>query len=127
MITHGLVTSILDGNNSLLAGCTKDVVTKLQKVQNAAARLIYQHKHVRGVTSLRKKLHWLGVRERIIYKVCVMTHKALYSESAPRYLKDLLVIRRNSRNLRQSGVQLQLPRAAPNYNEVTFKYIAPAL
>ena len=36
-----------------------------------------------------RKCHWLPIRERIIYKLCLMVHKCLFG-SAPACLKEMM-------------------------------------
>ena len=58
----------LDYCNSLLAGVADVYLRRLQSVQNAAARLVsgaHRHDHI---TPVLVDLHWLPVRQRIIYK-----------------------------------------------------------
>jgi len=79
----------LDYCNSLLAGCNKQLVDKLQRVLNRAARVIFggdRRKHVTPL--LRDKLHWLRARERITFKLCLLVYKAR-NGMAPNYTQDL--------------------------------------
>jgi len=81
-----LVTRPYDYCNSLLAGVAGVYLQRLQSVQNAAAR------GLRGSSSrpVLDSLHWLPVRQRIIYKTAVLVWKCLH-DAAPRYLADLCV------------------------------------
>jgi len=59
-------------------------------VQNAAACLVsgaHRHDHI---TPVLAGLHWLPVRQRIIYKTAVLVWKCLH-DAAPHYLADLCV------------------------------------
>ena len=58
---------------------------RLQSVLNARARLIFQLRRSDHVTDA---LHWLGVPERIQYKIAILTYKVLH-DTAPRYLGPL--------------------------------------
>jgi len=60
-----LVTSRLDYCNSVLARLTACTVNILQRVQNAAARLIRQLKPHEHVTPSLQRLHWLPVKQRV--------------------------------------------------------------
>ena len=76
-------------NNSLLLGLQKEKLTRLQRVQNAAARLIAGLRKKDHITPTLKRLHWLPIEQRIIYKVLVLVYKALSGEG-PLYLQELL-------------------------------------
>ena len=78
--------------NSVLVGVTQREIDRLQKVQNAAARLVHGGHRFSHVTPLlRDKRHWLRVRQRIKYKLCLIVHKAFHGRS-PAYIKDLVVL-----------------------------------
>ena len=74
------------------AGAPKTVTDKLQRVLNAAARVVSDtRKFDRGLTSLlHDELHWLDVPERVAYKMGVMVYHCLHGQ-APRYLADHLI------------------------------------
>ena len=89
-IVHSYVTSRLDQNNSLLSGVPEmGLLSKLQKVQNAAAKLILGGKKWDHVTQLRKDLNWLPVPQRILFKTALLVYKTLHGDG-PAYLRDLL-------------------------------------
>ena len=83
------VLSRLDYCNSLLAGCPKYLLSKLQKVQNSAARLIFRTTRSAHVTPMLQSLHWLPIEQRIKYKLCLLCFKII-SHQAPIYLSELL-------------------------------------
>ena len=60
-------------------------VKKLQRVQNAAARLIFDARKKDHITPLLRDLHWLPVRRRIDYKLLSLVYKCLH-DAAPEYL-----------------------------------------
>ena len=78
--------------NSLLYGVPNCHLHKLQRVQNAAARLIFEESKYCYVTPLLKSLHWLPVKYRIIFKVLLITFKAIHGLS-PVYISKLISIR----------------------------------
>ena len=57
MLVHAVVTSRLDYCNSLFYNISKSNLFKLQKVQNAAARLVVRKGKRHSVTGLLKDLH----------------------------------------------------------------------
>ena len=104
---HAYVTSKLDGNSSLLAGIPSVLSSQIQRVQNASAKLVTKSKKYDHVTPLLAKLHWLPIKNRIIFKLLLLTYKAL-NDKGPTYLKDLFTFYKPSLNLRSSSDPLIL-------------------
>ena len=105
-----MVFSHLDYCNSLLFGISKYLILKMQSIQNCAARTILEKSKFTRVTPLLIELHWLPVEYRIRFKILLITYKALNHNSAPAYIKQLLVIK-PGRNLRSDMVPtLIVPR-----------------
>ena len=65
MVLHAFVTSRIDYCNGLLYGLPDCEIAKLQRVQNAAARLLMSCKKYDHMTPVLITLHWLPVRYRI--------------------------------------------------------------
>ena len=61
MVLHAFVTSRIDYCNGLLYGLPDCEIAKLQRVQNAAARLLMSCKKYEHITPILIKLHWLAV------------------------------------------------------------------
>ena len=59
ILVHATITSRLDQNNCLLVGTIKEQMDKLQRVQNAAARLICKSSKRNHITPILQDLHWL--------------------------------------------------------------------
>ena len=127
-LVHALISSRLDYGNSLLYGIPKFLVKRLQAVQNAAARVIARCSRYDRVTPLLAELHWLPVSSRIIFKVLLLTYKALHG-LAPSYIRDLLHLYVPSRSLRSSDdVLLQIPRSRlVSCGDRAFAFSAPRL
>ena len=53
------------------------LLNKLQRVQNACARLIFKEQKFCHVTPLIYELHWLPIRYRIEFKILLITFKIL--------------------------------------------------
>ena len=71
--------------NGVLIGLPANLIRRLQSVQNAAARLIFGIRRSEHITDALASLHWRRVPERILFKVAVLTYRAL-NGSAPTYL-----------------------------------------
>jgi len=80
-----LVFSRLDYGSATLAGLPKQLIDRLQSVQNAAARLIFRARRYDHVQPLLRSLHWLRVPERISFRLAVLVCRCLH-DSAPGYL-----------------------------------------
>ena len=122
-----LVSSRLDYCNGLLAGLPDTLLQKLQYVQNCAARVIFRKKKFDHVTHLLRSLHWLPVKERIIYKTAILIHNIL-KNNEPAYLRELLIKPKNVRNTRSSSDEslLFVPRKQLiTYGDRSFEYFGP--
>ena len=64
---------------------------RLQSVQNAAVRLIYNLRRSDHITDALASLHWLRILERVVFKVAVLIFKVLHG-SAPEYLGPVIRI-----------------------------------
>ena len=89
-LVHALVTSRLDHSNALLYGLNDYLIQRLQYVMNAAAKVITCKRKFDHVTPLLIELHWLPVRQRIVFKILLYTFKALHG-ATPTYLPELLM------------------------------------
>ena len=105
----------------------KSVIDKLQYVQNRAARLVTRTRSSEHITVLRR-LHWLPVRQRITYKILLLSYKAL-NGMAPRYIADLLQPYTPTRQLRSFSKNLLVtPKSNLKfYGDRSFQVAAPRL
>ena len=62
-------------------------ISKLQRVQNAAARLI-TNTPMYDITPVLQSLHWLPVKERVTFKILTLSFKAIHG-LAPDYIQSL--------------------------------------
>ena len=130
ILINAFVTSRLDFCNSLLYGLPTNQLNKLQRVQNAAARLICNINRFDHITPALTQLHWLPVRFRIDYKVLLITYKAL-NGIAPSYISDLINVKVSHRySLRNSQeLLLQTPsvKTLVTLGDRSFSLAAPKL
>ena len=73
-LVSALVLSKLDYCNAVYAGLPKSSIAPLQRVQNAAARLVLKLGPRDHVTPAFHQLHWLPVEFRIQNKLCLIIH-----------------------------------------------------
>ena len=88
-VIHALISNRLDYCNSLYSGITCASLSRLQLVQNAAARLLTGTRRWDHITPVLISLHWLPVKFRIHFKVLLFVYKALHS-LAPPYITALI-------------------------------------
>ena len=105
ILVHAFISSKLDFCNALLYDLPQSVLDRLQYVQNCSARLVTKTSRSEYITPVLRRLHWLPIRQRITYKVLVLTYKAL-NGMAPQYLVDLLQHYTPTRQLRSSSMNL---------------------
>ena len=92
----------LDYCNYLFYGSPMYMLERLQKVQNTAARQIFQCRKQNHISPLLMSLHWLPINACIEYKLSVICH-SFFLGLSPVYLTDLLLVYTPKRNLRSSS------------------------
>jgi len=90
-LATALVLSRLDYGNGTLVGLPTHLLRRFQSAQNAAARLIFRLGRSDHITDALISLHWLRVRERIVFQVAVQTYWALDGD-APQYLWQFTLV-----------------------------------
>ena len=88
-LVHSLIFSRLDYCNALLIGLPDYILKIVQSVLNRAARLVFGAPPRTPTTAYLIELHWLPVKARIEFKLCLVTFKVL-KFGEPKYLADLL-------------------------------------
>ena len=104
-------------------GISAENMGKLQRVQNSAARLACKVSCRDKVHSedLLYQLHWLRVRDRIVYKVLIIVHKCVYG-NAPVNVRKLV---RFSQSARMKILEVR--EFQTSYGERAFSVCGPRL
>ena len=111
-IACSLIGSRLDYCNSLLAGTTAHNITRLQNIQNRAAKTVCRSGRRDSATAALQRLHWLPVKQRINYKIALLTAKAI-TYGSPVYIRDMVSRYEPTRTLRSSvSCMLTVPSVA---------------
>ena len=80
-LVHNYIITRLDYCNSLYHKLPAYQLKKLQLVFNRAARLIAGTAPRERITPVLIDLHWLPIKARIVFKICVLTYTALNTAS----------------------------------------------
>ncbi len=128
-LVHAFVTSRLDACNSLIYGLPDKHVSKLQRIQNTAARLVARVPRFHHITPTLQSLHWLPIKHRSVYKLLLIAYKA-QNGLAPQYISDLLVQYSPKRQLRSSNKSLlsvSYRASTKYYGDRSLIFAAPTL
>ena len=107
----------------MLINVSKSNIYKLQKVQNAAARLVLRRGKRQSITGVLKELHWLRVESRIIFKLVLLVYKCIIGQCS-----NNLKIKYKSHNCRpQDYLILETKSVKTKYGKRTFDYVGPRL
>ena len=116
-----LVLSKLDYCNGLYTCLSKELIGRLQSVQNSAAKLIYKRRKFDHVSDLFYKLHWLNIEQRIAFKVIILVHQSLYLETF------VLPLKKSLKLLNQRTLTFAIPITKTKFGKYAFSYIGPKM
>ena len=117
-LIHASISSHLDYCNVLYVNLPKKLLNKLQKLQNAAIRVIFNVRSRHPVSSFFSELHWLNIEQRIIFKCILLIYKSIHG-LAPAVLEDMVIVRNNN-NLTLQNVYYKHSK----YGKRAFSYYA---
>ncbi len=104
-VINAFILSRLDYCNSLYFRIRQTAISRLQLVQNAAARLLSGVKKREHITPILRSLHWLPVCFRVDLNILLLVYKSR-NGLAPTYLCELLTEYQTIRSLRSSNQDL---------------------
>ena len=127
-LIHAFVSSRLDNGNALLYGLPDYQIVRLQRIHNTAARILTRKRKFDHISPVLADLHWLLVKQRIVYKILTLTYRCLHG-SAQDYLSELLTPYAPSRTLRSSdSTLLSVPKSrTKSYGDRAFRNASPKL
>ena len=100
-LANSLVSSKLDYCHSLYSGISQANLNKFQHNQNSLARVITNTLKYQQIKPTLKKLHYFPIKQRIDYKLCLLTYKTLTNQQ-PTYLYNSLSFPSHSVSTRSS-------------------------
>ena len=129
-LIHAFVTSHVDYCNALLAGIPQYQAQRIQRILNAAARLIYRCPRISHITPILIAPHWLPIKYRVKFKIGLLVYKAL-NNMAPIYISELLIPKplceRWTLRSDDQGL-LHIPKTnCKTLGDRSFAYVAPQL
>ena len=126
-IVHALISSRLDFGNALLFNLPQTKLAQIQRLQNAAARIITLARKYTHITPILKFLHWLPIEQRIKFKILLSVFHCVQG-SAPQYNMSLIKLYNPVRSLRSanSGL-LSVPVCNKSWGERAFARAGPSL
>ena len=89
MLIKSLIISRIDYCSILLVNVAKTVISRLQRIINAAVRFVYKLRRSQSVREYVKRAHILPMESRIKYKCCITVFKIIHGLSAE-YLTDMI-------------------------------------
>ena len=123
-----MVTSRLDYCNSLLFWTSANNIGRLQRLQNAATRLVTRQTRHECVLPILRQLHWLPIQQRITFKIAVLMYKVLHEDLSPVYTQKLICIYKPARCLRSADSStLVVPRSCSRAGDYTFVQVVAAV
>ena len=117
-VINAMVTGNLYYCNPLLNGITANEISRIQKWQNTAARLLIKRDRRSSATVMLNDLHWLSIKKRVMYKILLLVYTSLHGTTP-----DYITMRLNDyhppntqRNCEEKRLVVQKKSALRRYN-----------
>ena len=130
-LISAFVFSRLDYCNGILSGLPLSTIAPLQRVQNAAARLVLGLSRSDHVRPALRELHWLPVAYRIKFKLALVMF-TIHTHQCPDYLTDSVHPYSNNdparyRLLSATSINYSVPRTSTKFGDRAFSVAGPVV
>lgn len=111
MLAQSLILSKIDYcDTSYGSNLTKNLSSRLQKIQNACLKFIFSLKYYDHVSPQRTQLSWLTIDQRRLHRSLCLLHQ-LINNSVPKYLADYIKFlncdpENNTRSITKMTIQI---------------------
>ena len=96
-IIHALITSQIDNCSSLMNGPPQNLIMKLKRAQNTAAKLVSNLRKYDRITPSLVSLHWPSAKYQIEFKTLLIVFKGLYGK-APTDIHEMITSSKRKRS-----------------------------
>ena len=127
ILVNSSVTSRLDYCNSLFFNMAKSNFQKLQKVQNAAARLVLRKSLRSSASEMLKQLHWLPIHSRCIFISLLLMFKYVNGICPSNFTFEYKTFNGPYSYRAQDSLMLKTITAKTKYGKRKFEYYGPRL
>lgn len=109
-VVEALINNIFSYCSIIWGSCNGNLIKKIQKVQNFAAKVADGHgKKFERATPYIKKLNWLKINEKIQYDLLVFLFKVIHNK-LPDWIVTLPIVSQYQRRETRQAGNLQIPR-----------------
>ena len=119
MVANTLVSSRLDYYNSLFGSMSSKNITRLQNIQNCLVCFVSGASRFSYITPTLKSLHFLPVKQRIIFKTLLLVYKFL-TTGKPKYFTPHLSLYTSAVKTRHSNPEKMFLKV-PFYSSTVHK------
>ena len=120
--------SKLDYCNSLYYNLPNTQLNRLQHIHNSLARAVARAPKSSHIDPALKSLHWLKIKQRIVYKILSLTYKVL-TTTQPSYLYKLISVQPHRSTRSSDIITLSRPPSSSSLkvNNHSFCHASPSL